>query len=412
MKIQKIAIEKVIPYAQNPRKNEAGIDKVAASIKEFGWQQPIVVDTEMVIIAGHTRLLAAKQLGLIEVPVLVATNLSPAQVKAFRLADNRIHEEAEWDKDLLAIELGELSGLDFDLRLTGFDPDEIKGIMALAESVEEGLTEVDDCPEVSEQSVSVLGDIWLLGRHRVMCGDSTSIGNVEKLMSGELADMVFTDPPYNVNYEGYTEEKLKIVQDDMSDEQFNQFLLEIFSSYLIATKKGASMYVCHGSLYQREFQNALEKNGFAIRNQIIWAKNHFAWGHGRYKFQHEPIFYCHQQDQSDCWYGDKSQSTLWQVNKPNASRLHPTMKPVGLIELALKNSSKAGDIVLDLFGGSGSTLIACEINARAARLMELDPKYCDVIIKRWQAFTGQQAILQSTHQSFDSVAVERPANAI
>lgn len=407
MKIQKVAIDKVIPYARNPRKNEAAVAKVAASLHEFGWKQPIVVDSEMVIIAGHTRWVAAKQLEMTHVPVLVAEDLTPAQVKAYRLADNRTHEEAEWDKDLLAIELGELGALDFDLSITGFDPEEIQGLMALADAVEEGLTDEDACPDAPEEPVSVVGDVWLLGRHRVMCGDSTRVDDVDQLIAGELADLVFTDPPYNVDYEGYTKEKLKIARDNMSDDQFYKFLLDVFASHLTAIKKGASMYVCHGSVYQREFQNALEANGFLIRNQIIWAKNHFAWGHGRYKFKHEPIFYCYQKGQSDPWYGDKSQSTLWQIDKPNANRLHPTMKPVSLIEMALKNSSKAGDIVLDLFGGSGSTLIACEKTGRNARLMELDPKYCDVVVKRWQEFTGQKAILLEENLPFDECVGKR-----
>lgn len=407
MNIQKIAIDKIIPYARNPRKNDAAVIKVAASLKEFGWKQAIVVDSEMVVIAGHTRLLAAKQLGMNEAPVLIADDLTPAQVKAYRLADNRTHEESEWDMAALAIELGELGDLDYDLRYTGFDPEEIKGLKALAEAVENGLTEEDDCPDIAEETVSCIGDLWLLGRHRLMCGDSTRLDHVEQLMAGNLADMVFTDPPYNVDYEGYTEEKLKITHDNMSDKQFHQFLLDIFASYSTAIKKGASMYVCHGSVYQREFQNALEANGFTVRNQIIWAKHHFAWGRGRYKFQHEPIFYCYQQGQSDPWYGDKTQSTLWQVNKPTANRLHPTMKPVALVEMALTNSSKAGDVVLDLFGGSGSTLIACEKNARNARIMELDPKYCDVIIKRWQEFTGQKALLLGEEQIFDDMAKAR-----
>lgn len=407
MKIQKVAIDKVIPYERNPRKNEAAVAKVADSLNEFGWKQAIVVDSEMVIIAGHTRLLAAKQLGMKEVPILVADDLTPAQVKAYRLADNRTHEESEWDKAALAIELGELGDLDYDLRYTGFDPEEIKGLKALAEAVENGLKDEDDCPEVAAEPVSRLGDIWLLGRHRVMCGDSTRIDQVEQLIAGSLADMVFTDPPYNVDYEGYTDDKLKITHDKMSDTQFTQFLLDIFASYFTAVKKGASMYVCHGSIYQREFQNALEANGFTVRNQIIWAKNHFAWGRGRYKFQHEPIFYCYQKGASDPWYGDKAQSTLWRIDKPNANRLHPTMKPVSLVEMALQNSSKAGDVVLDLFGGSGSTLIACEKNARNARLMELDPKYCDVIIKRWQEFTGHKALHLGEEQVFDDIANER-----
>jgi len=213
-------------------------------------------------------------------------------------------------------------------------------------------------------------------------------------MNGQKADLVFTDPPYNVDYQGYTEEKLKIQGEKKTAEQFQEFLASVFSSYQWALKPEASLYVCHPSSWQREFQEALESSDFEVRCQIIWAKNTFAWGFGRYKFQHEPFFYCHRKGQSDPWYGDKSQSTLWQEKKPAANRLHPTMKPVELIERALVNSSKAGDLVVDLFGGSGSTLIACEKMGRSSRLMELDPKYCDVIVKRWQDFTGKTAHLE------------------
>jgi DNA modification methylase len=212
-------------------------------------------------------------------------------------------------------------------------------------------------------------------------------------MQERQADLVFTDPPYNVDYEGRTEDKLTMVGDNRSIPEFCQFLQQTFAVCAQVIKTTASLYVCHGANYQREFQNALEVNGFAIRNQIIWAKHHFAWGMGRYKFQHEPIFYCHQTDEIDQWYGDKSQATLWAFNKPNANPLHPTMKPVALIEKALQNSSQPGDMVLDLFGGSGSTLMACEKMGRIARLMEIDPKYVDVIIARWQEFTGRKAAL-------------------
>jgi DNA modification methylase len=230
-------------------------------------------------------------------------------------------------------------------------------------------------------------------------------------MAGDTADSVFTDPPYNVNYEGYTEDRLTIKGDRMTAEQFQQFLQSTFSSYRAIAKTGASLYVCHSSSWQREFQGAMESAGFEVRCQIIWAKNTFAWGFGRYKFQHEPIFYCHVTDQKDAWYGDKTQSTLWQERKPAANRLHPTMKPVELIERSLLNSSKAGDCVLDLFGGSGSTLIGCERRNRNARLMELDPKYADVIVKRWEDHTGKQAVLDSSGHAFHEIAQERHQEA-
>lgn len=229
--------------------------------------------------------------------------------------------------------------------------------------------------------MSKAGDLWVLGDHKLLVGDATNPADVARLMGGEVADLIFTDPPYNVDYEGYTERKLKIKGDRMSDADFKQFLEAAFRRLRSAVKPGASLYVCHSSSWQREFQNALEAAGFAVRCQIIWAKNTFAWGFGRYKFRHEPIFYCHISGQKDPWYGDKTQSTLWEEKKPAANRIHPTAKPVELIERALLNSSKTGDIVTDLFGGSGSTLIACERRGRRARLMEIDPKYADCIVR-------------------------------
>jgi DNA modification methylase len=245
----------------------------------------------------------------------------------------------------------------------------------------------------------------------VICGDATLLCDVDTLMAGEAMDLVFTDLPYNVDYEGYTLDRLKIKGDKMTPEQFQQFLLASFSSYRRIVKPGASMYVCHCSLWQREFQNAMEAAGFEARCQIIWAKNTFAWGFGRYKFQHEPIFYPHVAGQKDSWYGDKSQSTLWEEKKPAADRSHPTSKPVELVERALVNSSKAGDVVADLFGGSGSTLIGCERRGRKARLMEIDPKYADCIVRRWQEYTGKLAVLDGDGRSFDEIAEGRGAVA-
>jgi DNA modification methylase len=396
-------IDKPIPYARNSRKiPERAIDKVAASIKEFGFRQAIVVDKDGVIICGHTRLLAAKKLGLKQVPVHVADNLTPAQVKAYRLMDNRSHEETDWNLELLGPEISELKDFGIDLSLTGFDAVEIDTL--LAASVDDG---ADEAPPVPDNAITIAGDLWVCGEHRVLCGDATVGAHVNRLMINSPADMVFTDPPYNVDYEGYTENKLTIQGDRMSNEQFASFLASIFASYKSVLKSGASMYLCHSSSWQREFQTALETAGFEVRCQIIWAKNTFAWGFGRYKFQHEPIFYCHVAGQSDPWYGDKTQSTLWQEQKPAANRLHPTMKPVELIERALVNSSKAGDVVADLFGGSGSTLVACERRGRRARLMEVDPKYVDVIVTRYQQYSGKQATLDGDGRTFDEIAAER-----
>jgi DNA modification methylase len=290
--------------------------------------------------------------------------------------------------------------------LIGFEDEELARLLA-AQEASQGLTDEDAVPELPQTPTSMTGDLWVLGSHKLLVGDATLADDMGKLMAGDSADLVITDPPYNVDYEGYTEERLKIKGDRMSDAEFKQFLEEAFRSCRIAVKPGASLYVCHSSSSQREFQNALELAGFEVRCQIIWAKNTFAWGFGRYKFQLEPLFCAHVAGQKDPWYGDKSQSTLWQENKPAANRIHPTAKPVELIERALLNSSKAGDLVADLFGGSGSTLIACERRNRRARLVEIDPKYADCIVRRWEQYTGNQAVLDGDGRSFEGVARER-----
>jgi DNA modification methylase len=401
-------IEKLIPYARNPRTHsDAQVAQLAASIAEFGFVNPVLVASDAGILAGHGRMLGAQALKLKEVPVIVLDHLTPAQRRAYLLADNKLAELAGWDEDLLRMELKDLQLEEFDLGVIGFSDEELAELLSDDGVVTTGLTDEDAVPDVPERPVSVAGDLWLLGDHRVLCGDATDLKAVRMLIAGEQADLVFTDPPYNVDYEGYTADKLTIKGDKMKPAEFDKFLRGTFASYRAVVKQGASMYVCHASSVQREFQNALEASGFEVRCQIIWAKNTFAWGHGRYKFQHEPIFYCHRAKQSDAWYGDKSQSTLWQEKKPAANRLHPTMKPIELIERALLNSSKAGDCVLDLFGGSGSTLIACERRNRKSRLMELDPKYTDVIVKRWQEYTGGRATLAGDGRSFDEVGAER-----
>src|SRR6266853_655972 len=403
-------IDKLVFYARNPRKNDAAVDRMCSSIREFGFKIPVLARSDGEVVDGHLRLKAARKLGITEIPVILCDEWTPAQVKAFRLMVNRSVAWAEWDDELLSLELLDLKALDFDLSLTGFEDGELARLLA-GEGAAEGLTDEDAVPELPETPISRLGDLWILGDHKLLVGDATHADAVAKLMSGTPADLVFTDPPYNVSYEGYTEDRLTIQGDRMSDAEFKLFLEAAFRSYRTLVKPGASMYVCHSSSWQREFQNALESAGFELRCQIIWAKNTFAWGFGRYKFQHEPIFYAHVAGEKDPWYGDKSQSTLWQEKKPTANRLHPTMKPVELIERALLNSSKAGDVVADLFGGSGSTLIACERRGRKARLMELDPRYADVICRRYQEYTGKAAVLADNDRAFEEVAAERLAVA-
>jgi len=411
-RIETWLIDKLIPFARNPRTHsDAQIAQIAASIQEFGFNNPILVDTKAGIIAGHGRLLAARKLGLTEVPVIVLDHLSEAQKRAYIIADNKLAENAGWDDELLRSELAALQEEDFDVCLLGFEDDDLARLLA-AQDATEGLTDEDAVPALTETPVSRMGDLWSLGNHRLLVGDATSHEDVVRLMAGETADLVFTDPPYNVDYEGYTEQRLKIKGDRMSDTDFKRFLEAAFRSCRTAVKPGASLYVCHSSSWQREFQNALESAGFEVRCQIIWAKNTFAWGFGRYKFQHEPLFYAHVAAEKDPWYGDKSQSTLWHENKPAANRIHPTAKPVELIERALVNSSKAGDLVADLFGGSGSTLIGCERRNRRARLMEIDPKYADCIIRRYQEYSGKQVAWDADGRSFDEVASERLKEAV
>jgi DNA modification methylase len=410
--IESWSIDRFVLYVRNPRKNDAAVDRMCSSIREFGFKCPCLARSDGTVVDGHLRLKAARKLGswpggdTSSIPVILCDEWTNAQVKAFRLMVNRSVTWADWDEELLSLELQELSAADFDLSLTGFDDQELARLLAAAEAVE-GLTDEDAVPEVREEHTSVSGDLWRLGPHALLVGDATNAEDVARLVNGDAADLVFTDPPYNVDYEGYTEDRLTIHGDRMTAEQYDTFLATTFSNYRRIMKPGASLYVCHPSSWQREFQNALEGEGFDVRCQIIWAKNTFAWGFGRYKFRHEPIFYAHVAGQSDAWYGDKSQSTLWEENKPAANRLHPTMKPVELIERALLNSSKAGDIVVDLFGGSGSTLIACERRGRKARLMELDPRYADVICRRYQEYTGKQTVLDGDGRRFDEIEHER-----
>lgn len=407
MKVELVDIDRVIPYARNPRKNEEAIAKVAASIKEYGFRQPIVVDEEMIIIAGHTRLQAARQLGLKKVPIHIAEGLSEAQVKAYRLADNRTGEDAKWDDELLAIELGELSEEGFDLDLTGFEDIELEKLLADMES--EGLTEDDAVPDAPENPVTKEGDVWILGNHRLICGDSTDRKVVDTLMDGQLADMVFTDPPYNIDYQGSATDRKKgqkrSIQNDSLGEAFYAFLYTA-CEHMLAVNKGA-IYICMSSSELHTLFTAFTDAGGKWSTFIIWAKNHFTMGRADYQRQYEPILYGWSDGAKHFWCGDRNQSDVWNYDRPQSNDLHPTMKPVELVSRALKNSSKSRDTVFDPFGGSGSTLIAAEKLGRQARLIELDPKFCDVIVKRWEEYTGKDAVLSGDDTPFAKVAEAR-----
>lgn len=402
-----VPIEKVIPYDGNARTHsDEQIEQIVASIQQFGWSNPILVRPTYVIIAGEGRLKAALRLGWAQVPVIEIAGLTETQYRALAIADNQLALNAGWNEDLLNQELAALANVDFDLAVLGLEADELAQRLAATEftATSEDPDEVTACPS---RAVSASGDIWLLGGHRVMCGDATATDQVAALLQSDRADLAFLDPAYNVDYEGYTDQHLKIASDHMSKEEYESHLLNAFQCCRGVLKPTASAYVCHASSWQRVVQGALEQAGFDVRCQIIWAKNTFAWGHARYKFRHEPIFYAHQRGEKDAWYGDKSQSTLWEFDKPTANREHPTMKPVELIERALLNSSRANDIVLDLFGGSGSTLIGCERQRRRARLMEIDPVYVDVIVCRWEKYTGKKAILDNDSRSFEQLQLDR-----
>ena len=385
IKVQKT--EDLIPYEKNPRHNEGAITAVAKSIEKFGFKVPIVVDASNVIVNGHTRLKAAKYLGLKEVPTIIADDLTPEQIKAFRLADNKVGEIATWDEELLNAELDELADLDLDFDMTefGFDLPDIEG-----EEVEVIEDEFEE--ELPAEPISKLGDIYQLGRHRLMCGDSTNSLEVEKLMGNKKADLLITDPPYNVAYEGKGKEAITIKNDSKETNEFHSFLYEAFSAAINNMKLGSSFYVWYASSEVVNFHTALEEAGFLVKQELIWNKNSMVLSRQDYHWKHEPCLYGWASGGSHSWYSDRKQTTILNFDRPTVNKEHPTMKPVALFDYQIKNSSKQGDCILDLFGGSGTTLIACEQNEREAYLMELDPRYVDVIIARWEAFTGEVAV--------------------
>lgn len=385
-KIEYWPLAKIKPYPKNPRINGDAAKLVANSIKEFGFRSPIVVDKDGVVIAGHTRLKAAKKLGLKDAPVIVASDLSDGQVKALRLADNKTAEMAEWDLDLLDQEIAEIT--DFDMADFGFELDEESN--SSAEAVDDDFEEPEDIEPVAKR-----GQIYHLGEQVLMCGDSTNDNDVKKLMGGEQADLLITDPPYNVAYEGKTAEKLKIENDSMDSNQFYDFLRAAFTSAVDVMNPGAAFYIWYASSSVSEFCAAAKDTGLLVKEELIWNKNTMVLGRQDYQWKHEPCLYGWKEGGTHHWYSDRKQTTVLNFDKPAASRLHPTMKPIPLFDYQIKNSSKPGDLVLDIFGGSGTTLMACQQNGRKSYTMEYDPHYVDVIIKRWEDFTGDKAELIS-----------------
>jgi DNA modification methylase len=393
-KIEPWPTAKLIPYARNARQHsDAQVAQIAASIAEFGFTNPILAGSDGVIVAGHGRLAAAQKLGLITVPVVVLDHLTPTQRRALVLADNRIAENATWDEDLLRVELADLQDAGFDLDITGFDADALAELMAGDEPEVSGQTDEDAVPEVSDAPVSRAGDIWHMGPHRLLCGDATLAASYDALLGDERVAMVFTDPPYNVNYANSAKDKLRgkdraILNDNLGD-GFYDFLLAALTP-MLARCDGA-IYVAMSSSELDALQAAFRAAGGHWSTFIIWAKHTFTLGRADYQRQYEPILYGWPEGAERHWCGDRDQSDVWQIKKPQKNDLHPTMKPVELVERALRNSSRPRAVVLDPFGGSGTTLIAAEKSGRVARLMELDPKYADVIVRRWEAFTGRTA---------------------
>ena len=398
--IEHVSVDKLIPYANNARTHsDAQVAQIAASIKEFGFNNPVLISEDGTIIAGHGRLMAARKLGLTDVPCIKLSHLTPTQRKAYVIADNQLALNAGWNEELLTIELDELLADNFALEVLGFDPDELKRLMSENE-VTQGLTDEDQAPEVEDDPVTKLGDVWVLGKHRLMCGDSTSIEALETLCSGQLVDMWLTDPPYNVAYEGKTKDALTIKNDSMGDSEFRQFLRDCYVAADAVMKPGAVFYIWHADSEGYNFRGAAIDAGWKVRQCLIWKKQTMVMGRQDYHWKHEPCLYGWKDGAGHLWASDRKQTTILEFDRPSRNSEHPTMKPVALFEYQMLNNTKGGDIVLDSFGGSGTTLIAAEKNGRIALLMELDPKYCDVIVKRWQDFTGKQAVLESSGQTF------------
>nr|DAF68108.1 MAG TPA: adenine specific DNA methyltransferase [Caudoviricetes sp.] len=385
MEIRSVKIKEIKPYDRNAKKHDdTQINNVAESIRQFGFVQPIVIDSNGVIVIGHCRFEAAKRLKYAEVPCIMVDDLTPEQVDALRIVDNKTNE-SPWDIDLLTEELQDL-----DLSMFDFAWD-------LMEETDEA-TEIteDEAPEVDKTNdpISKFGQIWKLGRHRLMCGDSTSEENVKALLGGAKADLLLTDPPYGVDYTGKTKDALKIQNDAKTDEEMIDFLSSAFCAADAVMKPGAVFYIWYAGTKEHAFDKAFQLTGWEVRQILIWAKSTMVMGRQDYQWKHEPCIYGWKGGAGHLWASDRKQTTILEFDRPTANKEHPTMKPIALFDYQIQNNTKGGDIVLDLFGGSGTTIMACEQNGRDACVMEYDPKYVDVIIKRWENFTGEKAVLE------------------
>lgn len=383
-RFEKVNIDKLVPYARNARTHsKEQILQLRASLREFGFVNPVIVDKDLNIIAGHGRIMAAKEEGIAEVPCVFAEHLTEAQKRAYIIADNRLAMNAGWDMEMLSVEISELQGADFDVSVLGFDEAELSKLMGDIEDVKDDDFDVDE--ELKKPAVTKVGDLWLLGNHRLICGDSTKIDTFTVLMDGKQANLVVTDPPYNVNYEGSAG---KLKNDNMADEAFYTFLLSAFKNMEAVMTKDASIYVFHADTEGLNFRKAFSDAGFYLSGTCIWKKQSLVLGRSPYQWQHEPVLFGWKKAGKHNWYSDRKQTTIWEFEKPKKNADHPTMKPVPLIAYPILNSSMVNSIVLDPFGGSGSTLVACEQTERICYTIELDEKYCDVIVKRYVEQVG------------------------
>ena len=395
MNIQKISIEKLKPAEYNPRKDlkpeDEEYQKIKKSLIEFGYVAPVIVNADMTVIGGHQRLKVLKELGYTEIECNIV-DLDKNKEKALNIALNKI--TGEWDNTKLEELLAELKEADIDMDMTGFSFDEVDDMLKDITGSKEDDFDVDQALNEIEEPTSKPGDVWILGRHRLMCGNSTQKEDVMRLMNNQEADMLLTDPPYNVDYEGKTSEALKIENDNMSETEFYNFLIDAFRNMFESVKYGGSIYVFHADTEGLNFRNAFKAVGFKLAQCLVWVKNTFVMGRQDYQWRHEPILYGWKEGAGHYFVDNRKQSTVLEFDKPSRNAEHPTMKPIDLLVYLIKNSSKENDIILDLFGGSGSTLIAAEQIQRTCYAMELDPKYCDVIIRRWENLTGQKAVLE------------------
>jgi DNA modification methylase len=410
MDITSVKIADITPYKDNPRTNKNAVNVVKKSLSEFGFQQPLVLDKDNIIIVGHTRFEAAKELGFESVPCFIATELTEEKIKAYRIMDNKSAEYASWNLGLLSKEITQLLEADYDLDFTGFSEFELEEMgfdLNLESFVEEPKEDEEQIPDIPLAPKSKLGDLWILGNHRLLCGDSTSTTDIDKLMNNQLADMVFTDPPWNVNYGANDNPNYKsrtILNDHMQEDEWADFVMGFCTSLKIASKGGCMTYLVMSAQEWAIVDKTLRGNGFHWSSTIIWAKDQLVLSRKDYHTQYEPIWYGWNADETRLSpLLDRKQSDVWEIPRPKRSDLHPTTKPIELVERAINNSSQRTNLVLDLFLGSGSTLIASEKTGRKCYGMELDPKYTDVIVERWQNYTGKDAILESTNEKYNEL---------